>query len=47
MSENQVIVSENGVVSGLDVMALSNGNKDYFVKDCDLNYKYICEETSE
>lgn len=49
MSENKVETTENGLISGLDVMAHSNGDESYLVGDCSLDstHKYICEETPD
>lgn len=49
MLENKVETSENGLISGLDVMAKSNGDSSYMIGGCSLDstHKYICEETPE
>ena len=49
MLENKVENTENGLVSGLDVMAHSNGDSSYIVGGCgfDSTHKYICDETPD
>lgn len=49
MSESKVEITENGLISGLDVMAHSNGDSSYLVGNCSLDttHKYICDETPE
>jgi len=49
MPEDKISTTSNGNINGLDVMALSNGDPNYQVGDCDFDdtHKYICSDTYE
>jgi len=48
MPEDKIEETDNGRVTGLDVMALSKGDENYLVGNCDFDstHKYICGDIS-